>query len=72
MSKVTNNSKDALTNVKKPILTLVPDEDLEELTKSNSREFSLLIDPTDNNSAKYKMNVRVLGGSGERVRTALR
>ena len=72
MSKVTNTSKDASTNVKKPILTLVPDEDLEELTKSNSREFQLMIDPSNaKDSAKYKVNVRVLSGSGERVRTLL-
>ena len=57
-------------NSKVPILSLVLTEGLDELTKGNSHTYELLTDPTDTDSTKYKMNVRILYG-GEEVRTIL-
>ena len=55
---------------KKPLLPLVP-EDPEDMTGSNSRQFLLLTDPANADSAKYKFYARIIQGK-EDVRTIIR
>lgn len=57
------------TQVKKPLLPLVPDAE-EELTKYNSHSFELKTGPSSNASAKCKKMIRALQG-GESVRVIL-
>ena len=52
----------------KTIITLVPEEQEDELRPEQTAQFSLFSQPADNTSAKYKTSVRVLQG-GEEIRT---
>ena len=55
---------------KKPLLSLVPEDDV-PLTRENSIQLELKTNPTEDASPKYKMSMRILEGS-EDVRTILR
>ena len=54
----------------KTIITLVPEEQEDELRPEQTAQFSLFSQPADNNSAKYKTSVRILQG-GEGIRTTV-
>ena len=70
-SKPSNGNGDKFTKeVAKILLPLIPDLSEDELTADNSVQFSLRSTPTDPNSPKYKVTVRVLKG-GEQVRTMI-
>ena len=70
-SKPSNGSGDKFTKeITKILLPLIPDLSEDELTADNSVQFSLRSTPTDPNSPKYKVTVRVLKG-GEQVRTMI-
>ena len=70
-SKIAAKDSKHKPKAKNIILPLVPTESSEdELTSENSIQFALLSTPTDNDSAKYKVTVRILKG-GEDVRQAL-
>ena len=57
-------SSGTFSSNKKPLLTLIPHEDDEDiLNKCNSIALSLCTDPADADSAKIKKNVCVLNGS---------
>ncbi|MGK7310709.1 MAG: hypothetical protein ACN0LA_00580, partial [Candidatus Longimicrobiales bacterium M2_2A_002] len=62
--------KQAEMKAKTPLLPLVPDTDIDALTKDNSATYELRSNPADNNSPKYKTTVRVLYGS-ESVRVII-
>ncbi len=63
--------KQSTMTAKAPLLPLVPDKNLDVLTKQNSCSYELYSDPTDNTSAKYKVQVRILDGS-ESARVIIR
>ena len=70
-SKPSNGNGDKFTKeITKILLPLIPDLSEDELTADNSVQFSLCSTPTDPNSPKYKVTVRVLKG-GEQVRTMI-
>ena len=56
-SNPNNNSK------QKPLLPLVSEINLEELSKENSASFSLHVDPTDNGTPTCKVTIRILQGN---------
>jgi hypothetical protein len=63
--------KQQLMTTRVDYLPLVPDKDLDSLTKENSIGFSLKTNPTAADSSTYKVNVRILQG-GESARVIIR
>ena len=59
--------KQQLMTTKVDYLPLIPDKELDSLTKDNSIGFSLKTNPANADSSTYKVNVRILQG-GESVR----
>ena len=67
-SKPSNGNGDKITKeVAKILLPLIPDLSEDELTADNSVQFSLRSTPSDANSPKHKVTVRILKG-GKQVR----
>ena len=63
--------KQQLMTTKVDYLPLIPDKELDALTKDNSIGFSLKTSPANAASSTYKVNARILQG-GESVRVMLR
>ena len=63
--------KQQTTSGKTEYLPLVPDKDLDTVTKENSIGFTLKTNPTNANSTTYKMSARILVG-GETARVLIR
>jgi hypothetical protein len=63
--------KQQLMTAKADYLPLVPDKDLDVLSKENSVGFTLKTNPADADSSSYKTNVRILTG-GESARVIIR